>query len=487
MRLMRIGLALIALGFAVVKPSFSQTVTTSRELDLEMRPAPPPDWRGGSVSADTARMSPGHLDFARYDPEQCLRAILHVQSHRYRHGELDTLRYTMDGDTLPTIAVDTGRACSAMFHNAEIPIHQLGAWIRLQLAVHEDTLALATASRWLAMELSPDDRAAALYTIASAYITASPMRLKAARAIIATIDSMGPSMAILQLRVHSALLDQWRRSFNAAEIRKESEQILTIAERGLGTLSTRAQKDAVIRAFGSVIVSYTNALAYEEGRGGLDSVWARIQHAVRDSSLTIVDWFIKQRRSLDQMVGTPFPDMHPDWVINGGANPQRPRAGRVTVMAFVSGPRRNPGVRESSELSYGSAVLRRLADRYGPSGLDIVLVTQTRGYSIGSLVQTEEEELKSIENLYLKYQKIPATILVNKTSFNKLPDGRLIPILTPLMRDFRSMVLIVDQNGVIRWLANDPYWDEVQINAYVESLLPNSVSSPNTTGAYYED
>ncbi len=178
----------------------------------------------------------------------------------------------------------------------------------------------------------------------------------------------------------------------------------------------------------------------------------------------------------------PFPDVHPDWTINGGENPQRPRMGRVTVVAVVSGPDRDirPGKPPQEFSTY--AVLRRLADRYGSRGLDVVLLTQTRGYSVGSLVQTEEEELKSMEDLYFKWQKIPATLLVNKTTFNKLPDGRFIPNLTPWMKNFGSGVLIVDQKGVIRWFTYGVYEAESQIDAYIESLLASgaAIRSANT-------
>jgi hypothetical protein len=316
------------------------------------------------------------------------------------------------------------------------------------------------------MDLSPDDRTRALTVIAMAYIHATPTRWNDARRIIATIDSGGASLNVLRAKVHAALQQQWARQFNTEEMLKEGEIVMSLA-----SSASVAQRLAMAADLIFVFGYTAEALEYEKGVRATQSLIDRTRAILApvDSGkyLNLFNELVANyyEKRLYQLVGNPLPAITPKWTINGGSKPQPPRAGRVTLVVPLD-------ISRDKIAAY--AILRRLADKYGPQGLDVVLVKQNLGYSRGSLVQTPEEELKSMETLYIKFQKIPATILVEETHFVHLPDGRRIPQRTPFFAaNPLESAWLVDRNGVVRWVSRRGVAldEEAQIEAYVKACV----------------
>ncbi len=459
-----LGIALLFCILGVPSLASAQTSPPSAEL----LPAPPANWRGASVSADTARMLPGHLDFRRYDtPEHCLRALLHVQSHLYRHNEEDTLQFNAAADTFATVAVDTGRFCYTKLNVATVSIDQLGALIRLQLALDADSDARAAEDRLLSMKLPDADRARALYEVGMAYIQARPMRVESAQRIIAQVDSIGKSMNLFRIQLHAALLTQWERRFNVAEMRKEGESILAIAEN-----SSITERGEGLIPIVNGYRSYAAAVSYEEGRAAVRPLTSRITEIIapieNGEVLSFLQFGLFRPEEIrDQLVGNTMSPLSAKWTINGDSNAQRPLNGRVTVVVQVQ---------QNYEEFGAYSILRRLATKYGSQGLDIVLVTNNLGYSPGSLVQSAEEEVKSMETFFIQFQKIPATIFVQETQFETRSDGMRLPKPTEFQKSYPGF-LLVDRNEKIQLIefAGIKLDAEAEIDAYVKRAVSGDV------------
>ena len=114
------------------------------------------------------------------------------------------------------------------------------------------------------------------------------------------------------------------------------------------------------------------------------------------------------------------------------------------------------------------AVLRRIYERYHDQGLDVILSVSTQGYRWGSPPLEPEKEAKILGWYFREYLRLPFSILVEETQFDRLPDGRRMP--KPAEQTMMSG--LIGRDGTIRGFPSQ--LSEEELDAYVRRELARS-------------
>jgi len=142
----------------------------------------------------------------------------------------------------------------------------------------------------------------------------------------------------------------------------------------------------------------------------------------------------------------------PHWFAENGDTTARPIAGVPTLIIFV-----DHGCGGRCYPMY--ATLRRTVARYGPRGLQVVLVGQTKGYFRKQLETDVAHEIAQIRRYYREFLRIPGLLAVQETQFSRIPDGRRMPEPAADARRWPQGVdmILVAKDGTFRsftWSSN---------------------------------
>jgi len=94
------------------------------------------------------------------------------------------------------------------------------------------------------------------------------------------------------------------------------------------------------------------------------------------------------------------------------------------------------------------AMLRRLHAKFGDD-LNITIMTRTYGFMGGSAPLSVAQEVDSIRHYYLDVHKLPVTVAVVETQFDRLPDGRRIDRAMPAEQTmlYQFGAVLADRDG----------------------------------------
>jgi hypothetical protein len=168
-------------------------------------------------------------------------------------------------------------------------------------------------------------------------------------------------------------------------------------------------------------------------------------------------------------VGDAVPPLHGGFWYNAGSDTLWPNPGQFSLLVH-------------NDLSLQEAALvRRLAARYGPHGLHMLVVVKTKGYwnrgGTETGPRTAIQEATQDSAFYLSYLKLPTALLVQEAQFQQLPNGwweQTVPVLYERewgkkgsgLQVFR--MVMVDSTGKL--FAQLP-WDEAYAYAYLDQMM----------------
>jgi hypothetical protein len=401
---------------------------------------------------DTGDFVPGHITFTRYTtPQLCIGAVRNTQWLAQRSIDAQIaeqrLQRTHGRVTLPASAIDVAQRCLAAVPVAETAPGDLPDLLQLTLAANQDSVATHVVERQLALASTAVGRDSVLLSAISIYLAAEPTRLTEAAAFVDQVAESGEAGKRWQLRALDTLL-------NAATQIWDHPAMTRFANRMIDHIRTfppahRANLTIPMRqAFEAL-----GMVAYLQGPDSLRAVAARkraLWHTFVppfDSAAKLdMAWDLAQSAPVDAYVKTVspvaglegaatsvYPAVHtPYWF------PKQPPSG--TTRLFISGEGQGlEGLQrgcafEDLALLYRGAEdcypvyerIRDLAARYGPRGLQIVLVVATHGRAARSLPLAPAEEAQRLKWYFLEYLKLPVTLAVIERPVGKLPapDGR---------------------------------------------------------------
>jgi hypothetical protein len=120
--------------------------------------------------------------------------------------------------------------------------------------------------------------------------------------------------------------------------------------------------------------------------------------------------------------------------------------------------------------------LRRLVDKFGARGLEVINSTKTFGFIRDTAAIEPLDEAKYDSVVFIAQRNIPGSLAVYSTRYRWLPDGRRVNERTPQEMNYPSASFtIVDRAGVIRYASFgfDPVLEE-PLARLIERLLSDT-------------
>jgi hypothetical protein len=379
----------------------------------------------------------------------CDRAVLRVaeQSERTKQRSVSALDviYDRSTDTLPSTAVEFAQTCIAKFTLEATAPHELLSWFRVALAAGNDEDAERSLDRRLNHTQSKLERAGILLRGIEAYITARPARISTAKKRIRQLDSLDDSAYVERYSAHLLLAKYYEKLQTSVDQLAEQSEILLNLIPKMNSWELHA-----------IDVRFPYAWSFElaEWKGDRDAQEALITHAESN----IQEWrngdgrmFVSGLiRLLDLRVALynkPFRSLTGTyWFNTNGTN--HPKPGSVSLVVLLS----HTCYVECTDLH---ETLRQFHARYN-SALDMTILTATRGWTLETgLPASVPDEAQYAAKYFTEHLKIPAAVLVDSIEYQRLPDGRMIPIGSELSNRFVQSgidAILVDREGHVQWL-----------------------------------
>jgi hypothetical protein len=398
-----------------------------------------------TITTDTGDFAPGNREFSRFSsPAMCLGAV-DVARATLRRSVASQVNHVLrdtvfGGETLPAGAVAVARTCLRRFAVATISARDLPDMFTLALQAGQDSIAHAGVTRQLALASDGAGRIAILQQSITGYLQAEPSRVAAAEAAVARIDAVGPSIQVARLTAHGLLLTFATSSFNVAVMRREADQIITLAHDGSG--ATLAQEyQPLVDAYAALA-----SIAYVEAPDSVMAVLTRAKHDLArippgPSGTNFQTVPVSELRNwllpfnADQYAGQPLPPMTAAYWRPRPPTSWPPGNGRVSLVVY-GGWIMNRCVRSDEGLLRGALYmgygcqalyswLPQWVHTYGDR-LAITLVAEARGRAIRSLSLSPAQEADSLQWFYRDYLKLPLTVGMIVGSVRNLAavDGR---------------------------------------------------------------
>lgn len=383
------------------------------------------------AEADTGRMMPAYRDLHGYNtPAMCIAAVQRAESLYWRRGEGDYLPKSTPYDTLPRYARDVGNRCLLQFNVVTVGEEDLEDFVRLAIIIGDTSKARSGIERYLSIYQDDSVEQAIFLNAAARYIAGKrPVDINFARSLIQYVD--GTTASVSADSVFSQLLHVYTLNNDPISRNEVFNENIAYLERRYPDDQRRLMSFIYKDSFEFPRVPsgmYTPDDIDEIYR--LGNIWKEWTFDESSPSYQRVMGELTVETMADRasFFGTKAPDLKVFKVFpeNEGKEPLQ---GRVTMYmpAFSLGSPIGLG-RFSGKMESYLAMLKRLHEKYYNAGLDIVLVTKTNGYAWDSPPLDPEEEAKVIAWYYRDYLKLPFRIMVEKTEFVRVPDGRLISL-----------------------------------------------------------
>lgn len=438
MRKMMRSLPVIALlAFGVNAPSFAQHG---------------PDVSRGnfSTSIDTGDFAPGRISLTRYDtPALCLAAVRNAArvAQRTTAAQLAAqfLHETPEHDTLPARSRSIASMCVTRFSKTT-GTRDLPELVTLALFAGDTVTAYSARDRWISTMTAGSARDSALDVMLGIYLSSQPARFVEADAFIAQAGKRGWGSSQWRVEASNTMLSYARDVFDRAEMRKWADHNIALADTlkrtrtpGVFQLSwygyqtrltlaySQQQSDSMrviaeraVRDFRTFPADTSNAFLQQLIALPADSVLAymspgRVSGIALHQQVHPLDashWYPASRAASDSAVAT--------LVI-------QPNEARATSCYGWGPVRRDPSV----WCPPPHEIVRRLAERYAPRGLRVVLAVGTADSAaavFGSLSLPADQAADRLAWYYLDKLKLPVTLAIVPSVHGQarlpMPDGR---------------------------------------------------------------
>lgn len=415
-----------------------------------------------AVQADTSDLIQGRVDFSRYTtPAACERAVENTRFVVTRGKEIIKTMFAPEQDTLPTEAIEVGRACAKNFDVQTTAPDQLFFLARLLFLIGDEHHAIAATLRQMSLAEGDSARGEVLKNAVQLALEAVPMRLQVAQFFAQLLEQRAPTAYTAHLQAHHLLLGYYAAIFDIPKIRTESNIMIEIVKHltpdQINTLGGIAQSPFLYLAL---------VITYEEG----PTAGLKLLASAADSLPMLraaqprasMQWLIRSYINQVQLYGKTAPPLIGQ-LYGMDSSAERPQEGHVSLFVNV-------------DMNCGSfcqgqyALLNRLYQRYSAQGLDITLIAKISGYTRRGTIEPGAE-VDSIRSYFLRQLNLPVSLLIQETPYTVLPDGRRSYGRPPFAMQYEDAGLVlVDRQRTIRWSASG-IGSEAILKAYIERAL----------------
>jgi hypothetical protein len=424
-------------------------------------------WAVSSATAAAQDPAPrGDDPYAFYTiPGECVQAARRVEQRVWRGRRSDTVYQAPAGNPFTADAREAAAACVAHFSLAAVAERDLMGLGEAYLAAGQDAQADSAFARMLALAASHprDDRAWRLTWIVNAYVNARPSRIDAAQRYAAVLDTMTNSVAVQRAMVHQAILARAMIMDSLPLVTRE----LARASAASDALSGDPLHEWVMLPVQTALNGAQLAVRMDQPDSA-GHILERAQRTLEPVNRGAAATLGRTAQSLG-VYRVPAPPIAAEfWFNTGDARPVRPASGHISLLIFVDA--------DCGATCFPAyATLRRLAQRYQPTGLDVTLVAQTNGFYHEQLVPKPADEASLLRGFFLDTLALPGALAVSATNFGRRDDGHRTVDARPNLEQYAigaiPQAVVVDARGRVRLVTDIGPGTEAALAAVIDSLL----------------
>jgi hypothetical protein len=432
--------------------------------------------------SDTGRMTAGYRDLSRYTtPSLCVQVMRGtLLQELWRRNDPPSsvipVQPGSEGDTLPTAAVANVRRCIAKLPavSAVQPL-ELSNVMQLGVMTNDTALMEAAITRMLALAATDEARGYVLLDAMNALLgpsigaeygrTHSVMRVAAAEPMLARLDAMGVGARVPRMLAHFRMAEIYSSvKFDTTLLAREVKATWAIVPLLKEGEEKERYNPSYVAIMDSLIIAWSRQQPnrVETVRGMLQRGYAAFT-AQGFVPMGTVQWqkiISNTMETYASQIGKLRGPLKGDFWFSSDSSHDKPALGKVTLLVA--------GHKGKGTMTKEEAMYKRLYDRYGKDGLEIVLVVNTNGYSWSSPPQSPADEAKTIAWYFRDYLKIPVTVVVNTSQFTTSKDGRRVPA-SPL-HDAGGPFGLVGRDGKMFtvWIGTE---SEAALDTYIQAAL----------------
>ncbi len=395
--------------------------------------------------------------FIGFNPAQC--AVVPTVTEQYSRRTLDSSAYAVTGDTLLRSTIDTTRMCQER-SGLTAKEWELLHVARVHLALGADADAKSTRERYLALiaKQSPRVQAWGNLLIIIDDTAARPVRLA---------DALEAINRIERLPVTEFWANTAGNRMIAAAARSQWNDSLAYA-RANRTLAVWWSLDERIRPMVSDDVEAAYLLLAEQALRlhGSDAA-NKVVDSVRKYLGTGTRAFEGQMHNYTNVIGQPAKSIQAKFWFRRQDTLARPNAGTVTIIGY------DPwGGCSGFCISLGD-MIKRLQQRFGARGLEIIIVKRTVGYVRDTAPIAPRIEADDYRSTILEKYQFPGILAVMETPHRWNIEGRRFNELNQFERGYPyAEFVVVDPQGRVRYISPqfEP-WMEKPLADMIERLF----------------
>ncbi len=414
------------------------------------------------------------VDVSRYTTVEECSALLNrvtdsVQRNDPMSAEIDTFPVgaanAAKRTPFPALITNTAKACMAQFQAEQIRYEDFALFVPLLLSADRDAEVEQVTARFLQQTSSARDSGRAMLEITlHAYLNARPARYAAALRLLGN-QLERPS------RPAKERLSLLARSAEIALLMGDTVHAEAFVDRAMVEHTRLTEEQGATIAAGTPLPAQI-LLGRLTRQEMLDSLRRGIQPYVRlrQSDRRFVKRLPESRPQTIHNIGDRAAPLTGEFWFTTDTAPEsqplvRPTAGKATLITFLSQacrrmqeepePQREEGERDDRGCFEQYAILKRLKHRF--PDIELIIATNTNGYYWPVGVTEPANEARYLQQWWLGYHRIPATLVVTTTSFWRLaaPDRRRIDEAGPNDSVYNttllSSVLVGPDGTVLDW------------------------------------
>jgi len=389
--------------------------------------------------------------FLRYaTPGQCKQAAARLLGDYWRTRRYDTVTYAPLTDSVPKPVATAIQRCAARFTIETVPTHDLLDLVAVYLWTGQDTLAQRAVVRLDRTEqtASAAARGAAWYQLSRQFLLARPVRRSLAQAALARLDAMGAPAARWRLLVH-LMYARLAMSWDDRSTSIEQARAAIVASRQMARDDRIDWADELIGVYSTLATSLatTNLTAARAVFDTADTDVSPLRPTGSGDQQRLRERIAWNRARFAPLGLRDLPQLHASAWYGIPVDTLRPRHRVVSLFVFA-----NASCGAGCYPSY--AVLRRLSAEFRTEGLDIVLLANTHGYYREQPMSSPSIEADSTGAYLLDFLHLPATVVVETTTFTTLSDGRRSNEVPANQQNYPpgEGAMLIDADGVVRWV-----------------------------------
>jgi hypothetical protein len=432
--------------------------------------------------SDTGRMVAGYHDLSRYTtPGMCVQVMRGtLLQELWRRNDpppsVIPVQPGSEADTLPTAAIANVRRCIAKLPavSAVQPL-ELSNVMQLGVMTNDTALREAAIARMLALATTDEARGYVLLDAMDAMLGPSigdeyhrthyDMRVAGAEPMLARLDALGAGARLPRMLAHFRMAEIYSGvKFDTTLLAREVKATWAIVPLLKDGEEKERYNPSYVAIMDSLIIAWSRQQPnrVETVRGMLQRGYAAFT-AQGFVPMGTPEWqklvSIRMEEYASE-IGTPRAPVQGDFWFSSDSSHVKPALGKVTLLVA--------GHKGRGTMTQDEAMYKRLSDRYGKDGFEIVLVVNTDGYSWSSPPQAAADEAKTIAWYFRDYLKIPVTVVVNTSQFTRTKDGRRV--LAPPLHDTGGPFGLVGRDGKMFtvWIGTE---SEAALESYIQAAL----------------